>query len=73
MTNLETGRVGLWRCLIVVAIACASACGDSGADECASCPNVELIPACEEAATQCDQFVGDVRQTCLAEALALCN
>ncbi|MGB5695766.1 MAG: hypothetical protein WBM46_08950 [Polyangiales bacterium] len=73
MTNLEPRRVRLLPYLVVLAMFCAFACGDSGANECASCPNVELVPACEEAAAQCDQFGGDARQTCLAEALGLCE
>ncbi len=57
---------------LAVTIAFLAGCGDAAADDCASCPNPAMKPACEEAAAQCDQVPSDMTQTCIDEALALC-
>ncbi len=66
-------RAWPWRLVaLVVTIAFLSGCGDAAAEDCASCPNPTMKPACEEAAAQCDQVPSNLTQTCIEEALALC-
>jgi hypothetical protein len=57
----------------VAAIAILSGCGDTAAEDCEGCSNLELKPACEAAAAECDAVPADSRQTCIHEARALCS
>ena len=73
MTTRRKIRARPWRLMaLVVTIASLSGCGDAATEDCASCPNQAMKPACEEAAVQCDQVPADMTQTCIDEALALC-
>jgi hypothetical protein len=58
---------------LVAAIVVLSGCGDTAAEDCESCANPELKPACEGAAAECDAVPADLRQTCIDEAQALCS
>jgi len=73
MTTFHTIRTGLLsQMALIVVIASLSGCGNSAAQDCSSCPNLSLQPACEDAAAQCDAVPDNERQTCIDEALALC-
>ena len=58
---------------LVVVFALLPGCGETPAEECASCPNPDLKPACEQAAGECDTSDDELRQMCIDEALALCE
>jgi len=73
MTTEQTAGARLWLSLALVAtFALLAGCGDSAAEDCASCRNPDLLPACEQAAAQCDEVPSDQQQTCIDEALDLC-
>lgn len=74
MATFQTVRIRLLPLMAFVwTIASLSGCGDTAARDCSSCSNLDLKPACEEAAAQCDTVPDNVRQMCIDEALALCT